>query len=198
MLSKRKNKRTPTKQQGRKKLKKFQKSPYVKQKTQNKVICKKNLHDASSLQPFMKWKKKQKIGKGLVNLGNTCFLNSVLQCLTYIPIFTQYLLSGDHSKNCKSKKFCILCALEQHVKNVFFRPNKINQSLRYIVLNVKKLGKSIRIGRQEDAHEFLLALLEYAVDSILFHKKRFVIFGFVFLFALYWSTFFNSQFPIDL
>ncbi|XP_020595308.1 ubiquitin carboxyl-terminal hydrolase 23-like, partial [Phalaenopsis equestris] len=38
----------------------------------------------------------QRIGAGLENLGNTCYLNSVLQCLTYTEPFAAYLQSGKH------------------------------------------------------------------------------------------------------
>ncbi|TVU12284.1 hypothetical protein EJB05_45920 [Eragrostis curvula] len=37
-----------------------------------------------------------RIGAGLQNLGNTCYLNSVLQCLTYTEPFAAYLQSGKH------------------------------------------------------------------------------------------------------
>lgn len=47
------------------------------------------------------WKSVQGVGPGLVNLGNTCFLNSVIQCLTYTPPLANYLLSGEHKKKCK-------------------------------------------------------------------------------------------------
>uniref|UniRef100_A0A0D9VM48 USP domain-containing protein n=1 Tax=Leersia perrieri TaxID=77586 RepID=A0A0D9VM48_9ORYZ len=38
----------------------------------------------------------RRIGAGLQNLGNTCYLNSVLQCLTYTEPFVAYLQSGKH------------------------------------------------------------------------------------------------------
>lgn len=52
-------------------------------------------------QLVMGWKESRSVGSGLFNLGNTCFLNSVLQCLTYTPPLFNYISSGEHSKNCK-------------------------------------------------------------------------------------------------
>ena len=49
----------------------------------------------------MEWRQRQRAGAGLHNLDNTCFLNSVLQCLTYTPPLANYLLSGEHSQACE-------------------------------------------------------------------------------------------------
>lgn len=34
--------------------------------------------------------------KGLANLGNTCFMNSILQCLVHMPCLQQYFLTETH------------------------------------------------------------------------------------------------------
>ena len=47
------------------------------------------------------WKDIRRVGPGLANLGNTCFLNSVLQVLTYTPPLVNYVLSDYHKNKCK-------------------------------------------------------------------------------------------------
>ena len=50
------------------------------------------LFESTIVLEFMQWQTKSKSGPGLNNHGNTCFLNSTIQCLLHTPAFTQVLL----------------------------------------------------------------------------------------------------------
>ena len=67
-------------------------------------VPRKVLYDSDHLE--MDWKRVRSIGAGLSNMGNTCFLNSVLQCLSYTPPLVNYLLSGEHKQNCECVELC--------------------------------------------------------------------------------------------
>ena len=67
---------------------------------------KKELFDSKNV--VLEWKSVRGVGSGLTNLGNTCFLNSVLQCLLYTPPLHNYLTSAEHKESCKE----VLCTME--------------------------------------------------------------------------------------
>ena len=51
------------------------------------------MFDPSLVTVNMHWTTLSRAGPGLFNQGNTCFLNSTLQCLLHTPAFTQILLN---------------------------------------------------------------------------------------------------------
>ncbi|KAF1446761.1 Ubiquitin carboxyl-terminal hydrolase 36, partial [Spheniscus demersus] len=109
----------------------------------------------------MKWERVYRIGAGLHNLGNTCFLNSVVQCLTYTPPLANYLLSKEHSRTCHQGDFCMMCVMQNHTIQAFANSGNVIKPVSF-VRDLKKIAQHIRFGSQEDAHEFL----RYTVDAM--------------------------------
>ncbi|KFW67459.1 Ubiquitin carboxyl-terminal hydrolase 36, partial [Pygoscelis adeliae] len=109
----------------------------------------------------MKWERVYRIGAGLHNLGNTCFLNSVVQCLTYTPPLANYLLSKEHGRTCHQGGFCMMCVMQNHTIQAFVNSGNVIKPVSFI-RDLKKIAQHIRFGSQEDAHEFL----RYTIDAM--------------------------------
>lgn len=53
---------------------------------------------------------------GLQNVGNTCFINSLLQCLLATQPLVAYFRSDEHEFNCKKPSpsaWCLLCEMQK-------------------------------------------------------------------------------------
>uniref|UniRef100_A0A182TCS2 Ubiquitin carboxyl-terminal hydrolase n=1 Tax=Anopheles maculatus TaxID=74869 RepID=A0A182TCS2_9DIPT len=123
------------------------------------------------------WKttgRKWLVGAGMMNMGNTCYLNSTLQALFHVPAIANWLLSDEpHRMKCDdggSGGSCIICAmaktlLESQTNHTAFRPYLVYSKLRLVC-------KHLVPGRQEDAHEFLRYLVEAMEKSYLNRSKN--------------------------
>ncbi|XP_058101095.1 ubiquitin C-terminal hydrolase 15-like isoform X2 [Magnolia sinica] len=101
--------------------------------------------------------------RGLLNCGNSCYANAVLQCLTCTKPLIIYLLRRSHSKTCWAKDWCLMCELEQHI--LMLREGGGPLSPSRILSHMRNIGCRMGGGDQEDAHEFL-RLLVTSMQSI--------------------------------
>ncbi|KAK6938074.1 LOW QUALITY PROTEIN: Peptidase C19, ubiquitin carboxyl-terminal hydrolase [Dillenia turbinata] len=112
------------------------------------------------------WNKVELQPCGLTNCGNSCYANAVLQCLTFTPPLTAYLLQGLHAKECVKKEWCFTCEFERLILKA--KEGRSPLSPTAILSPIQKIGGNLGSGRQEDSHEFL----RYAVDMMQKEAER--------------------------
>ncbi|GLU16093.1 hypothetical protein SLE2022_325430 [Rubroshorea leprosula] len=103
------------------------------------------------------WNKVELQPCGLINCGNSCYANAVLQCLAFTPPLTAYFLQGLHSKSC-GKKECFMCEFENLILKA--KEGKSVLSPIGILSQLQNIGSHLGNGKEEDAHEFLRCAID--------------------------------------
>lgn len=97
---------------------------------------------------------------GLLNCGNSCFANVVLQCLSHTRPLVAYLLEQGHRRECRRNDWCFLCEFQTHVERASESQHPF--SPLNILSRLPNIGGNLGYGKQEDAHEFM----RFAIDTM--------------------------------
>ena len=102
---------------------------------------------------------------GLVNFGNTCYMNTAIQCVCHIPKFRDYFIKKTFGKDINREKEEINFIIEWYKllnglwgQNCVISPNTFRQEVRVLAF---KQGVNLNLvgNGQNDVQEFILFLI---------------------------------------
>ncbi|KAL0064014.1 hypothetical protein AAF712_009082 [Marasmius tenuissimus] len=129
-------------------------------------------------EPFKPWKPSQEESaalegtvtvpcqgrRGLLNLGQTCYMNTVLQCFIHNPLLRNYFLGDRHNaKHCKTED-CMSCEMDKLFSEIYSGETTPFGPVSFLTTTWQK-SPELSGYAQHDAHEFFCLALNHIHSS---------------------------------
>jgi len=97
--------------------------------------------------------------RGLINLGNTCFMNCILQSFAHTPMLRNYFLSDCHYCPAEESQNCLVCEMSNLFQEFYSGKKTAHVPFR-LLYKVWTNARHLAGYEQQDAHEFFIAALD--------------------------------------
>lgn len=109
----------------------------------------------------------QNVMRGFLNLGNTCYFNTALQCLLHIPVLTNYLIKHPYEGECQFTQ------MYRDLTVVYWTKGKELINISDLLELFQKEFPRFTSKEQHDVQEAILCIIDILERSIPVIKKWF-------------------------
>ena len=105
--------------------------------------------------------------RGFLNLGNTCYFNTALQCLLHIPVLTNYIIRHPYDGE------CVFTKMYYEVTKTYWTGGKEILTINSLLKLFQSEFPRFKLEEQHDVQEAILCIIDILERAIPLIKKWF-------------------------